>query len=71
MTYAELLNRTSGELELLGVPNYEQEAWWILASSAGCENSRLAAELAQPVPALVGKKVENISAALVAARSSI
>ncbi len=60
MTYAQLLKETCAELERLGVPNFEQEAWWILASSAGRENSRLAAELALPVPVLVEKNVANI-----------
>jgi len=56
MTFAQLLKETSTELERLGVPNFEQEAWWILATSAGREGSRLAAELAQPVPFLVENK---------------
>jgi len=60
MTYAQLLKQTSGELERFGVPNPEQEAWWILASSTGRENSQLAAELALPVPAAVGKKVAQV-----------
>ncbi len=60
MTYAELLRKTSAELKRQGVSNYEQEAWWILATSASCENSRLAAELPRPAPVSVGKKVERI-----------
>ncbi|MGH8005232.1 MAG: peptide chain release factor N(5)-glutamine methyltransferase [Limisphaerales bacterium] len=60
MTYAQLLKETSAELERLGVPNYEQEAWWILASSTGRENFRLAAELPLPVSVLVEEKVETI-----------
>ncbi len=60
MTFAQLLKETSTELKRLGVPNFEQEAWWILATSAGRESSRLAAELPLPVPFLLKKKVEKI-----------
>ncbi|MCI0405490.1 MAG: peptide chain release factor N(5)-glutamine methyltransferase, partial [candidate division Zixibacteria bacterium] len=60
MTYAQLLKETSAELERLGVSNFEQEAWWILASSTGQENSHLAAELSFPVPVLVKDKVAKI-----------
>lgn len=60
MTYAQLLKETSAELERLGVSNAEQEAWWILVSSAGHENSQLAAELTSPAPDLVWEKVEEI-----------
>ncbi len=60
MTYAQLLRETAIELEKLGIPNFEQEAWWILASSAGRENSHLAAELPLSVPVLVEKRVANV-----------
>ena len=60
MTFARLLKRTSFELECLGVPNFEQEAWWILSFAAGRENAWLAAELPGPVPVSIGEKVEEI-----------
>lgn len=59
-TYAGLLKRISGELKQSDVPNYEQEAWWIVAFASGWENEKLAADLSQPTPARVVQKVDEI-----------
>ncbi|MCI0329993.1 MAG: peptide chain release factor N(5)-glutamine methyltransferase [candidate division Zixibacteria bacterium] len=59
-TYAQLLKQASSKLERLGVPNFEQEAWWVLSFAADWENARLAAELPRLAPASAGKKVEEI-----------
>ncbi len=62
MTYAELLKRTSIKLQRAGVPNFEQEAWWILQFAAGQKNGRLAAELSMPAPDIIGSKAEEVIA---------
>lgn len=60
MNFAQLLKETSAELERIGVPNFEQEAWWILSFAAGRKSAELAAELTQPVHIPIGEKVEKI-----------
>jgi release factor glutamine methyltransferase len=60
VTYAALLKKTSAELGRLGVPNHEQEAWWILAFASGWKNEKLAADLSQPAPARVVQKAAEI-----------
>ena len=60
MTYAQLLKETSIELKRSGVPNFEQEAWWILSFAAGRQSTQLAAELTQMSPVPVRKKVEKV-----------
>lgn len=60
MTYAQLLKETATQLKRLGVPNFDQEARWILSFAAGRDNTRLAAELNQTADGAVKKKVEEV-----------
>jgi len=62
MTYAELLKRISIKLQRAGVPNFEQEAWWILQFAAGQKNGKLAAELSLPAPNIISSRVEEVIA---------
>lgn len=55
-----MLKKTSAELQRLDVPNYGQEAWWIVAFASGWKNEKLAADLSQPAPARVVQKVDEI-----------